>query len=158
MLSPKVILAPIDFSESSLNALNVATDIAKQFGSAILLFHVVAVIPKLADHVSTALTHGVYELELIEGVKRRLGDLAESLRHTGVHLRSTVRLAPDAASEIIRTAETEKAELIVIATNGLRGWRRLVFGSVAEKVVRTADCPVLVLRGVPTTESQNGPK
>ena len=48
--------------------------------------------------------------------------------------------------EITRVAESEKADLIVIATHGLTGWRRLAFGSVTDKLVRTAACSVLVLR------------
>ena len=51
----------------------------------------------------------------------------------------------EAASEILRIARQEHADLIVIATHGLTGWRRLVFGSVAEKVVRQATCPVLTI-------------
>jgi len=51
----------------------------------------------------------------------------------------------DAADEIARIATTENADLIVISTHGLTGWRHLVFGSVAEKVIRLADRPVLVI-------------
>ena len=51
----------------------------------------------------------------------------------------------DAAEEIVRLAKTEAANLIVIATHGLTGWRHLVFGSVAEKVIRLSDQPVLVI-------------
>jgi Universal stress protein family len=46
--------------------------------------------------------------------------------------------------EILRTADAERVDLIVIATHGLTGWRRLAFGSVTDKIVRTADCPVRV--------------
>jgi universal stress protein A len=52
----------------------------------------------------------------------------------------------DAADEIVRIGEEEKADLIVIATHGMTGWRHLIFGSVAEKVVRRAGCPVLTVR------------
>ena len=52
--------------------------------------------------------------------------------------------AGDAASEIVRIASEQSADLIVIATHGLTGWRHLVFGSVAEKVIRLSDRPVLV--------------
>ncbi|HUV14514.1 MAG TPA: universal stress protein, partial [Acidobacteriota bacterium] len=52
----------------------------------------------------------------------------------------------DPAKEIVRIAEEESVDLIVIATHGLTGWQHLVFGSVAEKVVRTAKCPVLTVR------------
>jgi nucleotide-binding universal stress UspA family protein len=51
-----------------------------------------------------------------------------------------------AADEIIRITEEEKVDLIVIATHGQTGWRHMIFGSVAEKVVRLAPCPVLTIR------------
>jgi universal stress protein A len=52
----------------------------------------------------------------------------------------------DPAPEIVRLAEQEVVDLIVIATHGQSGWRHFVFGSVAEKVVRLAPCPVLTIR------------
>jgi len=52
----------------------------------------------------------------------------------------------DAAAEIGRLATEEKADLIVLATHGWTGWRHLVFGSVAERVLREAPCPVLSVR------------
>jgi nucleotide-binding universal stress UspA family protein len=52
----------------------------------------------------------------------------------------------DAASEIVRIAKEKGADLIVIATQGNTGWRHFAFGSVAEKVVRLATCPVLSIR------------
>ncbi|MCE9525416.1 MAG: universal stress protein, partial [Planctomycetales bacterium] len=55
-------------------------------------------------------------------------------------------LAGDPAEAIIRLAETEKADLIVIGTHGRRGLRRVLMGSVAEVVVRTASCPVLTVK------------
>ena len=51
-----------------------------------------------------------------------------------------------AAEEIIQISEKERVDLIVIATHGQTGWRHFVFGSVAEKVVRLAPCPVLTIR------------
>jgi nucleotide-binding universal stress UspA family protein len=62
-----------------------------------------------------------------------------------LHVRQIVALG-EAADEIIRISEETKADLVVIATHGQTGWRRLVFGSVAEKVVRLAPCPVLTIR------------
>ena len=148
MLSPKLLLSPVDFSDSSLNALNVAKDIAKQFGATILLLHAMPVVPKLAKDRSV-LDHGLYELELLETARLRLGDLAETVQQAGVHARSTVVFANDAALEITRTAESEQADLIVISTHGLTGWRRFAFGTVTEKVVRTGPCSVLVVRATP---------
>jgi nucleotide-binding universal stress UspA family protein len=145
MMNPKIILSPIDFSDSSLEALDVASDIASRYGSAIVLVHVVPFIPKLPSDVSM-LHEGDYERGLIGDAEQRLADLAAKLKEKGITARTTVGLANDAAMEILRNAEHEHADLIVIATHGMTGWRRLAFGSVTDKVVRTADCPVLVLR------------
>jgi nucleotide-binding universal stress UspA family protein len=145
MFSAKLILSPIDFSDFSLQALEVAKDIATHYGSEILLVHVVPVIPKLEGHANI-FTEGEYENQLIESAKQRLADMAAKLQQAGVRARSRVGLSNDPAMEIIRTAESEKADLIVIATHGLTGWRRLAFGSVTDKLVRTAACSVLVLR------------
>jgi nucleotide-binding universal stress UspA family protein len=145
MFSAKLILSPVDFSDFSLQALEVAKDIATHYGSEILLVHVVPVIPKLEGHANI-FTEGEYESQLIASAKQRLADMAAKLQQDGVHARSTVALSNDPAMEIIRTAESEKADLIVIATHGLTGWRRLAFGSVTDKLVRTAACSVLVLR------------
>jgi nucleotide-binding universal stress UspA family protein len=144
MFSAKLILSPVDFSDFSLQALEVAKDIATHYGSEILLVHVVPVIPKLEGHANI-FTEGEYESQLIESAKQRLADMAAKLQQAGVRARSTVGLSNDPAMEIIRTAESEKADLIVIATHGLTGWRRLAFGSVTDKLVRTAACSVLVL-------------
>lgn len=145
MLHPKLILSPIDFSDSSLEALDTARDMAGRYGSAILLVHVVPVIPKLPSDVSI-FNEGTYEKDLLRDAEQRLTALAEKLKTEGITARTTVGLANDAAMEILRTADAEKVDLIVIATHGLTGWRRLAFGSVTDKIVRTADCPVLVLR------------
>jgi nucleotide-binding universal stress UspA family protein len=118
MHSPKLILSPIDFSDCSFSALDVAGDVATRYGSEILLIHVVPVIPKLPRDVSI-LSEGTYERELIENAKQRLADLLEKLQQAGMHARSVVGLANDAAMEIIRTAESEKVDLIVIATHGM---------------------------------------
>ena len=150
MFSAKLILSPIDFSDFSLQALEVTKDIATHYGSEILLVHVVPVIPKLEGHANI-LTEGEYENQLIASAKQRLADLAAKLQQAGVPARSAVELSNDPAMEIIRTAESEKVDLIVIATHGLTGWRRLAFGSVTDKLVRTAACSVLVLRAEAAT-------
>jgi nucleotide-binding universal stress UspA family protein len=154
MLSPKLILSPIDFSEASLEALDVAQDVATRYGSELLLLHVVPVIPQLPDNVSI-LSEGQYERDLIQNAEQRLAQLADGLQQKGVRARTAVGLADDAAMEIVRTAEQEKVDMVVIATHGMTGWRRLAFGSVTDKVVRTVECPVLVLRKAAAEESKD---
>jgi nucleotide-binding universal stress UspA family protein len=151
MFTPKLILAPTDFSEFSFAGLEAAKDLAKHYGAELLLLHVVPVVPSLPRGVPY-FDDGVYEQELIETARKSLDEIAEKIRATGTGVRTSVGFANDAAMEIIRTAEDEKVDLIVIPTHGMTGWRRLAFGSVTEKVVRIAECPVLVLRSKAVNE------
>jgi nucleotide-binding universal stress UspA family protein len=66
---------------------------------------------------------------------------------------SEVGTADDVGMEILRIGEEQRGDLIVIATHGATGWKDLILGSVAEKVVRLARSPVLVLR----VQSDDGP-
>ena len=152
MIPPKLVLSPIDFSDSSLNAFDTATNIASRYDAELLLMHAVPVVPVLPESVSI-LKEGSYEKDLIQSAENQLKDLAKKASERGVRARTAVGLANDAAMEIIRTAENEKVDLIVIATHGMTGWRAFAFGSVAEKVVKTGECPVLVLRSRQADES-----
>lgn len=81
--------------------------------------------------------------EMKESAEKQLAIAAQNVP---AELKSRTAIGTgDAADEIVRIAKTEAADLIVIATHGLTGWRHLVFGSVAEKVIRLADRPVLVI-------------
>ena len=77
--------------------------------------------------------------------EERLNELVGEVTTPGTHIR-TIAGHGDAASEIVRIAEKENVDMIVIATHGMAGWRRVVFGSVAERVVRLAKCPVRTTR------------
>lgn len=145
ILPPKLILAPTDFSEPSNRAIGVAADLALQFGSELCLVHVVPVIPALPS-LSTIFREGEYEQELHKQAEQQLAAEVQRFSNMGVSARFIVGDANDAAPEILRIAEHNSADLIVIATHGMTGWKRVPFGSVTDKVVRLADCPVLVLR------------
>jgi nucleotide-binding universal stress UspA family protein len=145
MLPPKLILSPIDFSDPSHEALNTAADLASQFGAELLLVHVVPMLPRLPSP-ATIFNEAEFEQELHKDAERRLRELSRELTEKGVKVRSETGIANDVGMEIIRIAEQNHVDLIVIATHGMTGWHRLAFGSVAEKVVRLIECPVLVLR------------
>ena len=68
-------------------------------------------------------------------------------------VRTEIGTANDVGMEIVRIAENDHADMIVIATHGMTGWRRIPFGSVAKKVVEEAKCPVLVLRASETGQA-----
>jgi nucleotide-binding universal stress UspA family protein len=145
MMPPKLILVPIDFSESSQDALNVATDMASRLGSALLLVHIVPAIPDLPKDVSI-FKEGEYDSELHQTASKQLSDLATGLEDRNLNVRTEVGTANDVGMELVRIAEHDNVDMIVIATHGMTGWRRIAFGSVARKVVEQAACPVLVLR------------
>jgi len=84
---------------------------------------------------------------LYEDMEKRLHEMTRESKEKGMQGRVFVEHG-DAAGEIVRVAEEQRMDLIVIATFGKTGWRRLAFGSVTEKVVRLAPCPVLVVRGM----------
>jgi nucleotide-binding universal stress UspA family protein len=145
MLPPKLILSPIDFSDPSHEALDTAANLASSFGAELLLVHAVPVIPRLPSP-ATIFNEAEFEQELYKDAERRLNELAAKLRAKGLKVRTELGAANDAGTEIIRMADHNKADLIVIATHGMTGWHRLAFGSVTEKVVRLSKLPVLVLR------------
>jgi nucleotide-binding universal stress UspA family protein len=86
-----------------------------------------------------------YEEELHRAAQQKLYDLIQhSLPN---ELKSSAIVAQgDAASEIVRVSEEQRNDLIVMATHGLTGWRQITLGSVAERVVRLSQCPVLTIR------------
>jgi nucleotide-binding universal stress UspA family protein len=118
---------------------------ASRFGAELLLVHVVAALPKLPPDVSI-LKEGEYERRLHEDAERQISAMAAQQKQKGLAVRSEVGIANDVGMELLRIAEHNNADLIVIATHGLTGWNQFVFGSVAEKVVRRARIPVLLLR------------
>jgi nucleotide-binding universal stress UspA family protein len=157
---PKLILAPVDFSNHSQEALQVAGDFAVRLGADLLLVHAVPAIPKLPSP-GTIFREGEYEDELRKDAERRLTALAQDFGKKGVRATTDVGIANDVGMEILRMAEHHHADLIVIATHGMTGWHKLAFGSVAEKVVKLASCPVLLLRAQlkaePETPSKASP-
>lgn len=152
MTSPmtiKTILAPIDFSDFSNNALDVAADLASRLGGELILVNVVEAIPNLPEGVSI-FKEGEYDQSLHDAAAKHLSDLAAGLASKNIKVRTEIGTANDVGMEIVRIAEDEFADMIVIATHGMTGWRRIPFGSVAKKVVEEAKCPVLVLRAQET--------
>ena len=148
MPQQKVVLAPIDFSDPSREAAETAAEIASRIGATLLLVHVVPMIPRLPPDVSI-FKEADYERSLHEQAAKQIAELSAKYAKAGIAVQSEMGLANDVGMEILRIAERHHADVIVIATHGMTGWKRLVFGSVAEKVVRLAQCAVLVLRARP---------
>jgi nucleotide-binding universal stress UspA family protein len=144
MMPPKLILAPIDFSDHSRAALDVAADMASRLSAELLLVHVIPAVPDLPAGVSI-LKEGEYDDSLSASAEEQLSELAASLQPK-IKVRTEIGTANDVGMELVRIAAHDHADMIVIATHGMTGWRKIAFGSVAEEVVKQADCPVLLLR------------
>ncbi|MCP3957124.1 MAG: universal stress protein [bacterium] len=141
------IVAPIDFSEPAKEALLAAKDLAATFGSRVDVVHVVepSLDPQLYLPFHDRFASYSAE-ELVAAVRDGLGPMVAGLGGPEVEGEVEV-LEGHAAARITEYAEAVDADLIVIATHGLTGVLRFLLGSVTEKVVRGASCPVLTLRG-----------
>jgi len=139
------VLVPIDFSATSLEAIEFAPPLLKQFGAELHLVHVFEADYPLSSLMTMPLI--VPELEVDKRVRRHLKDVAKKY---GVELRSenihAVRGCP--FEEICRLARELGIDLIVTSTRGNTGLKHLALGSTAERVVRYSPCPVLVVRPV----------
>ena len=144
----KKIICPLDFSSSSAMALRAATDWGRKFGSEVLVLHVLPPLVTAPDFAALTIPDMLPTDD--ERKAEALDDLLEIVAEstpTDVPVRCEVRLG-DAAEEIVAAAR-EGGDLIVIPTHGHTGWRHLLFGSIAECVVRTAPCPVLTIHAAP---------
>jgi nucleotide-binding universal stress UspA family protein len=127
------------------------TDLASRLAAELLLVHVVPAIPDLPEGVSI-FEEGEYDKSLHDAAEKRLSDLAAELADKNIKVRTEIGTANDVAMELVRIAEKDHVDMIVIATHGMTGWRRIPFGSVAKKVVEEAECPVLVLHAQETAQ------
>jgi len=145
MLPFRRILSATDFSEASYQAVTRAAELARCFSAEMLLTYVVPAIPALPPGPNYAFDLPEYEEALIKNAEERLTDMINEPLFQGLQVRPVVGYG-DAAREIVRIAKEEEVGLIMIATHGFGGLRHLVSGSVTEKVVRLAECPVMTIR------------
>jgi nucleotide-binding universal stress UspA family protein len=145
MLPFKKVLCPTDFSEPAQAGLDAAVEMAAHFGATLHLVHVVPALPTPKADRNYTFAVPEYEsalhaeaLEKLQAIAGRLGTTAKLPEYTIGH--------GEPGREIVRVAGEWAADVIVIATHGETGWRHVLFGSVAERVVRQASCAVLTVR------------
>jgi nucleotide-binding universal stress UspA family protein len=140
------ILVPCDFSPPSEAALATATRLARALGAALVLLHVTVEAPLYSEGpFAGRRVRDVYR-EAARWARRRLDGLCARARAAGLDARAEVR-AGVPHREIAGRARAARADLVVIGTRGRGGVERSLLGSVADRVVRTAPCPVLTVRG-----------
>ena len=141
------ILCPLDFSRFSEHAFEHAVAIAYEFSAEVEALHVSAVAP-VAATVGIGSPIVLEPARLLDSergaLEAQLRDLTFDVETSGVSLRTAVREGDPVAMVIARAMEWP-ADLIVMGTHGRSGFDRLILGSVAEKVLRRAPCPVLIV-------------
>lgn len=155
-LAWNTILAPTDLSKPSKCAVKTAVALAQKCGAKLILFHVVQC-PNCSSFDSPPDAE-----KMMEEARQTLDDIARTIP-TGVTVEKHVRFGTrEPVNEIVEEANNVSADLIVIATHGYSGLKRVLLGSTAERVVRHAPCPVLVVRrpgnGSAQTPPQIGPE
>jgi universal stress protein A len=138
------IVVATDFSPRSEAAVDYAVELARRLGAQVTLLHLVPE-PTAFDYTMGGIPADEWEQAREEAKNRLEHELArakityqgiESLMRTGIALRE----------EIVNAAKEVSADLVVISTHGYTGWKHLLFGSDAEKMLHEAPCPVLVVR------------
>lgn len=137
----KTILFPTDFSEAAENALPYAVSLAREFKARLVLFHATempVVVPDFAPETMAATGEGLEQqaLEALEAACKRVSGVE-------VEIRTSMGVA---YKETAAAADAVDADIVVLPTHGHTGIMHTLFGSVAEKIVRTAPCPVLTVR------------
>jgi len=140
------LLCPVDFSEPSIAAFELACSLARESGAQLTVLHV-------ADWSHPGRSHGVGHFEIPEfaryledDARRRLAQMAADVKPTGVE--PAIELSYGRPHrEVIATAEAIRADLVVMGVHGQHALNTMLFGSTTNHVVRNATCPVLTLRG-----------
>lgn len=142
----KKILVPIDFSPPSLQALEYATDLARRYEASLELVYVY-------QSIAYALPEG-YVLVTPDQVTEILGEFEKQMQRAkeqalaaGVAQVESAVVEGYPITEILRRQQEHEHDAIVMGTHGRSGIKRVFLGSVAENVLRSAKCPVLVVRG-----------
>jgi nucleotide-binding universal stress UspA family protein len=140
----KQILVPVDFSDCSHKALQYGVSFARQFSAEVLLLHVLVTVPPppqmLVFDIETM--HSKYHEDAAKHLSKWR---KEAISQASV--KAVVREGLAAHQEIVAAAHECNSDLIVIGNHGRSGLSRMLTGSTAERVVRHAPCPVLVVRG-----------
>jgi nucleotide-binding universal stress UspA family protein len=159
VMNIKRVLVPIDFSSSSLRALEFAVDLAKPFKAELVMLFAVEpilyVVPDYGGAQSAAMADALDAQR--RTARAELARLERRYAQRGLKVRPVMETGR--ASQVIADAAKRlKADLIVMSTHGRTGVSRLLMGSVTERVVRTATCPVLTLHAAAGRAARTAPR
>ncbi len=151
------ILVATDFSEPSDAARRMAVELARRLGAELEIVHVEEPLPAYAFAEGPLPDLPRLQEEVRSWAERELEQQAKEARDAGVPV-TTAILVGTPANAIVETARTDGADLIVVGSHGRTGLERVLLGSVAERIVRNAPCPVLTVRNTPGAQQEARPK
>jgi len=141
------IMHPSDFSRASRPAFAKAVELAKTNRAELLVAHVLTpVVPVVGDGYVSPTVYDEIESSARAYALKQLGGLIAKAKKAGVRAKPLL-LAGAPAEQITRAARSRRADLVVLGTHGRTGFARVILGSVANRVVATAQCPVMTVRG-----------
>ena len=154
----KRILAPTDFSKTSLQAVDYAAQLAAEFGAELTLLYVEDTTYALAEEIPSVAQATEIMDQAHRAAKHQIERLCKGLGKSGCKVRSMVVRGP-AAEGISKTAAKSHADWIIMGTHGRTGAAHTFLGSVAEQVLQKVSCPVLIVRsqGAPARTSRRSP-
>jgi universal stress protein A len=142
MFKIHTILCPVDFSDASKKAVRYAQEFASNMGASVYLLNVVEPRPMAVD---VSLNYVPFEADLEKAAKDDLEVILEEFRRAGLRAECGVQIG-NAADVILDNVNALNVNLIIMGSQGKKGLSRLIMGSVAETVVRKANCPVLIVK------------
>jgi nucleotide-binding universal stress UspA family protein len=149
----KRILVGLDGSHFAEQILSYTAELAAQLDSRVILLEVTippgAAVEPLTGYFRPTSMDKILRQE--NEAEAYLKQIAQKLRETGIKV-TTLTVPGDPGETILRTATEKKADLIILSTHGRSGLRRLVFGSVAEYVLKHSNLPILLRKPEPSTE------
>ncbi len=147
MLKLRTILYPTDLAEDGDQSFELACALARDHGADLIVLHVYPPPVNHGQGMARRAPAGYFD-ELRKRLRRlQVSGSTPSISHQLVE--------GEAAEEILRLAQQRNCDLIVLGTHGRKGLSRLLLGSVAEKVLREASCPVLTVKLSPTATDEN---
>ena len=141
-MASKTYLVPVDFSKGSELALKHAVKLAREKRSKLILVHVLSTMTLYPPEETLFPYHDIIRKDAENQFKKLV-------RRAGLkprEFRALILMAEDTARAIARQAKKSRASMIIMASHGRTGLQRLLLGSIAEKTLRYADCPVLIVK------------
>jgi nucleotide-binding universal stress UspA family protein len=147
----KKILFPVDLSQISVKIVPFLQSLATKYGARIHLIFVARVFDYLTSMYVPHPSVSQFEKEVLEGAEKRLYEFAEENFREFPGTKTQV-VAGDPSEEILNYVKAQGIDLVVMGTHGRKGLDKVIFGSVAERVVKTSPVPVMVVNPFTVTE------